>query len=593
MTTQINLTENYGKHLKDKIVQDPSNALRGEVTITVKDKTTGKVEEQQKHNLIVYGGREWLLKKAFASNVDSGNNEFLANSEILWFGAGCGGSEPGNPLQCGSTYGSDNDLYQPIRLRYDFDGNDESLNPYYASRVMNNGDIVNGYYKKISYVGIKEDLANPYKKNNVTMYPNLIAEIRLEVSTDDIAGQQYLGDNFTKTYADINEIALFIADKRLSDPGRSGKVTSISKDYYNFDEVAKRYYFEPMNNVCPHIISEDKKTWTWTTDVPFNNNNVQFFDVYERNTPVSKDVNYNYTEKDANGNITYYNLTNKLNDKPFMLGAYVSGQNKCSGTLTLSGSQITYSFANGSVQNSGSVTLSQNTSATTLTNLVICAHGTVFIKSDKETKISDYCGDTQIKSKVTYRNGFNDSFKTLSPEENVFVTSNSHVYYFPVGYKYNDAKELVADSEFTSMSHVRVTQSSDIYRIIEVAEINSDDNSTECKFYINNSDVQYISEGMKMYTYGENGNIVPETNPATITEVYDAASDTGLNSTVQRSYFIIDRADLVSQSFENGLRCKIYNEGNTSPYIMFNRATISTLRCSRNREIAVIWRLYF
>ena len=102
--------ENYSKTLREDV---SSSDLRGYVEVNVKNIKTGEIEHQENHNLIVYGGREWLLRKIFGKMIVTANddyNDFIQNSGITWVGFGCGGGEPGNPLQCGTTMGSDKDL---------------------------------------------------------------------------------------------------------------------------------------------------------------------------------------------------------------------------------------------------------------------------------------------------------------------------------------------------------------------------------------------------------------------------------------------------------------------------------------------------
>jgi len=124
---------------------------------------------------------------------------------MSWFSVGNGGGEPGNPLQAGATYGSDTALLQPVRMRSDLISGDPGYD-LYASDY--NGD--HGYYKSFSSVVVKEDHSNPYVENNITKYPALIAEVRIELSSDDANGG---------SYEDLNEAALFVSDPTSDDPG--------------------------------------------------------------------------------------------------------------------------------------------------------------------------------------------------------------------------------------------------------------------------------------------------------------------------------------------------------------------------------------
>lgn len=205
----VNINEFYTKkHLREKVdvLAGPvgKSRLRGAVEIYDKNSNGTLNKIRQKENLIVYEGRSWLLKRAFGEMI-IGSESDIYNKIIRWFGVGSGGGEPGNPLQAGATYGHDTNLLQQTRMRTDLVIGDPGYS-LYASDY--NGD--HGYYKKFSSVVIKEDRANPYVINNVTYYPPLIAEIRIELSSDDANGG---------SYEDLNEAALFVADPSEDDPG--------------------------------------------------------------------------------------------------------------------------------------------------------------------------------------------------------------------------------------------------------------------------------------------------------------------------------------------------------------------------------------
>ena len=612
MKQTISLTDNYRKRLKDEICMDPSSGLRGEVEIRVKNKDTGEIESIQRKNLIVYGGREWLLKKAFASNCitnDSDALEALRRSEILWFGIGSGGAEPGNPLQCGTTYGSDKDLYNPVRLRYEFDTNTQT-NPNYASRIINN-NVVNGYYKKISYIGIKEDLANPYKVNGTVYYPNLIAEIRLEISTDDCCGQTYLEKDYEKSYADINEAALFIADPSLADPGKDAKLTRMTQDYYNYDPDFNRYYYEPNLEIPPCQTKTDS-VWTWTSVRPFQNNSVQYFDVYRKVAQITEEeaqtADFLVYKDMSQADPIYYQIE-LVSVQPALLGIYKDDgdENDCVGTLTLNGNSLTASFTRGEKTYSDNIPL--NKTITNINNLVFLSHGTVFVKCYKFQKFTD-TGDDKIEVSCDYRNGFgSDGFQLTAPSTEIFSSSSEkdkHIFIFPIGYYFDSDGILVkcdSDKEFTNYSIIRITQSKDTYITVDVDEVVIDANSTECRFYVSNEDIKKITEGLKMFVSkkpsetitGEDvENDISRVRPATVTEVYDAEKDSSI-SIYSRSYFVIDRTDLWSEAYkqDDKMQCKFYSTSVDTPYQMFNRVCFSTIRLSHSREVLLVWRIYF
>ena len=190
-------------NLREKVSISSGN-MHGEVSIFERDKRSGLTKLLHKSNMIVFSGRAWLLRKAFGSSLDN-NDSGIYNKEIRWFGCGNGGGEPGNPLQAGPTLGQDTGLYQPVRLRSDLTISDPGYS-LYASDYLGNF----GYYKRFASVIIREDQANPYTVNNVTNYPPLIAEVRIELSSDDAN---------SGSYEDLNEAALFVADPASADPG--------------------------------------------------------------------------------------------------------------------------------------------------------------------------------------------------------------------------------------------------------------------------------------------------------------------------------------------------------------------------------------
>ena len=588
MKKTINLNENYGKRLKDELVSQPNTGgLKGEVEILVKNKESGEIESQQKHNLIVYGAREWLLKKVFNTNV-ANNNDFIKNSEILWFGVGNGGGEPGNPLQCGCTYGSDTDLYNPIRMRSEFNNNLQSPNPYYASRIMPNGDIQSGFYKKITYVSIKEDQANPYKRNNTIYYPNLIAEVRLEVSSDDCCGQTILNNDFEKSYADINEAALFIADRRYDDPAH--QTTNLSQsnyDYYHNLSIEREYHEEGIN--VPQCDKTNQKM-EWTSSKPFSPQSVQYYNVY---VPVTSESESDYMEVQEDGTNVYFK---KISVKPFLLGIYSTDESVvCTGKIELISGGLSYSFTCGNKTNNGNIELTQT--LTSLENVYIKSAENILINVIKSNKLNTTETNGVVYTTCRYSNSYSSDFTTIKERSNDFGEENSHRFIFPVGYVFDSNNQLVTDDSFIKTSVIRIIQSTDVYHSIKIKEILIDNNSTECKCYVDNETILDLSEGMKIYTYNDSlsNNKISMDNPSTITEIYNAVIETGNKNTTQKSYFIIDRGDnFVNETYEgDGLDAKCYFLTHDKPYIMFNRVCFSTVRISSSREILLIWRIYF
>ena len=577
MNKTVILNENYGKRLRDEIMGDPSNGLKGEVEIQVRNRDTGQIESQQKHNLIVYGGREWLLKKAFTTNVSS-NPNFIRNSEILWFGIGCGGGEPGNPLQCGCTYGSDTDLYNPVRMRYEFNTNSVSSNPYYASRILPNGDIVNGYYKKITYVSIREDQANPYKVNKEIKYPKLIAELRLEVSPDDVCGQTFLGNDYEKSYADINEAALFIADNRYMDPGQQDNtLTYITQDYTSYND--NRRNMEPNQDLPRYEEDNDNLKYTWTENTPFPNLATQYFNIY----------------------LNSENNTDPLNSQPILMGIYKDGTSKTTGYIELDPEthMLAYHFENDGTESSGSLEVPEE--VLVLSDLKIKSIGTIFIKAIKSTKLASDT-DKPIQTCCNFRNTYKADYQQITEYVDSFETSNEYNYFLPVGYVFDrDAKEWVKNDSFILNSIIRVIQAIDFSEEGVIKEIITDPNTLQCKCYVDTQVIDKLSEGMSIYTYNDSNSLnkISSDNSATILSIYNAKSEYG-EDTQERSYFIIERDGLVNEAYtdpekypDGGLDFRFYKLVKDTPYIMFNRVTFSTIRISKSRDIILVWRIYF
>ena len=225
MKDGIVINDSYRKNLKEVVSANVGQPrMKGSVEVFEKDRNGILTKIREKHNLIVYGGREWLLRRAFGVSID-GNDSDIYNKVIRWFAVGNGGGEPGNPLQAGATYGSDTDLLQQVRLRSDLTVGDVGYEMYGS-----NSDEDHGYYKHFASVVMKEDHANPYDDSGVVRYPPLIAEIRIELSSDDANGD---------SYEDLNEACLFVADPDVTDPGGESSsggaignidVTKITKD---------------------------------------------------------------------------------------------------------------------------------------------------------------------------------------------------------------------------------------------------------------------------------------------------------------------------------------------------------------------------
>jgi len=216
----ITLSDNYHPRLYDKLSSE-QRFPRGVVGIYDKLRN-GDLKLVERKNLIVYQGREWLLQRAFGPELQGASD--LQDRYIKWFGLGTGGGEPGNPLQAGVTRAWDVDLTTPLRI------NPLGVLPDYAPRDIGGG-LVDGYYKKFSSVIRKDDPANAYTVDSVQYFPQLIAEIRTEISSEDGNGIDGSG------YADINEAGLFIDNPTVfSQSSSSGSLQSL--DVYQIIKVS-------------------------------------------------------------------------------------------------------------------------------------------------------------------------------------------------------------------------------------------------------------------------------------------------------------------------------------------------------------------
>ena len=199
----IDLKDKYTQ-LKEKL---EVRSLKGEVSVF--EKKNGKLEKLlDKQNTIVYGGRNWLLKRAFGSSM-TGNQSEVYNKQIKYFAVGSGGGEPGNLLQAGVTRSYDTQLVNQIQMRSDLEFGDPGYT-LYAPNV----DDAPCYFKEFSSVVLREDKSIPYSTDGSSVsYPPLIAEIRIDLSNND-ACTDLISNN-------INEAGLFIASEDLEDTSSS------------------------------------------------------------------------------------------------------------------------------------------------------------------------------------------------------------------------------------------------------------------------------------------------------------------------------------------------------------------------------------
>jgi len=263
----IRFSDNYHPYLKD-IATSEFSVPRGRVQIYDK-LPNGNLKILHKSNMIVFQGREWLLQRAFGPELQGADENY--DKYIKWFGIGTGGGEPGNPLQAGSTRAWDTDLIEPLVINPYVDIND----PRYAPREVG-GVQLNGYHKQFSSVVRKEDPANGYLLENKQFYPELIAEIRIEISSEDCNGPSGSG------YADINEAALFVDNPDIYSPSSSSAlVDSLSVNSIinlgGFTNQVKYIFDDPTD--ITDVLPGDRLTVTNSLNTENDVRNVLITDV--------------------------------------------------------------------------------------------------------------------------------------------------------------------------------------------------------------------------------------------------------------------------------------------------------------------------
>jgi len=236
----INLLDNYSPMLKEKI---HTENFTPKGVVGIYDKLpNGNLKLIERKNLIVYQGRNWLMQRAFGPELQ-GRSE-LSERYIKWFGVGTGGGEEGNPLQAGLTRAWDKDLIAPLAI------NAAGVLPNYTSRTIG-GVESPGYFKSFSSVVRKDDPANMYEINGVTYYPALIAEIRIEIASEDANGTDGSG------YADINEAGLFIDNPDAYEASSSSADTEYSiHSIQKMDASTMRYIFGAGQNLSQILVGD-------------------------------------------------------------------------------------------------------------------------------------------------------------------------------------------------------------------------------------------------------------------------------------------------------------------------------------------------
>lgn len=549
-------TIRVGDNLSSKIHDEVASAdLKGYVTVQVKNTKTGEIEHQENHNLIVYGGREWLLRRMFGSAIS--NNEYAVNSAIKWVGFGCGGGESGNPLQAGTTFGHDTDLYEPCRIRFDDDSVTYESSKNYASRILPNGSIVPGYYKKISNITIKEDHANPYIENNIRKYPKIIAELRIELSSDDCNGENYTENGNLVSYQDINEVALFISDDTVEDPGATDTTDDVYLDVVKGDisqanVYTNKTFYSPNVYVNFKVINSDEK---WQTTVESDNAYVLYYkkssdtdwtpivDNLESIDLVKGDI-FTINRDDEKRIITF-----KKNNVTIEIPSW---------SKSLDIDDVNFRFIS-----VGKFVL-QYKNALTNTN------------------------NHSVGCELQYRNYSNEVWKTIDTYE-FAADDKTSIHEFQI------ACNNVTYPDINTISCFRVKETINATSSIHIKAIEKDTTSYNLKCFVSEEDIKNVKVGNFVYTDNDTvaGNTISRSAPLGVIEVFDPEVDTPTTATQYTPYFVIERQESTSHTYEGrGLAAWTYAPSKASPYTMFSRCTLSSIRKSVSREIILIWRIY-
>ena len=577
MKQKITIRDNYSNKMRDGV----SSELRGQVEVQVRNTKDGTIESQQNHNLIVYGGREWLLRRIFGKMIN--DNDYAANSGIKWVGFGCGGGEPGNPLQTGTTVGSDNDLYQPVRIRFDADNNSVSQAGYYASRVLSNGAVVPGYYKRISNVTIKEDHANPYIENGVTKYPGLIAELRIELSADDCNGKNYEENGKLISYQDINEIALFVSDLDIDDPGKNSNYDEIYLDLSNIENKV----FAHNGIVNDDVIKNDAaNSYVWTTPISENyyvlqkqitnsDNTKSWITISNKSARIPQGFGLRIDQtRDENGNyiFTYPNLP-QLADE---WGSYNNG-----------------------------------TELPSKTDLRIYSTG--YFQIEFNNKLIQQGETTKpVYAELQYRNYYNEPWRVA--KYSIATATQQAGDKVTTVFQPNSSNKIAAtvacgdiyNPDINATTMFRVKETTNTQENIDILMMRVDSTSYDVKCYVSNEDIKKIKVGNFVYTTDDysittgndslNGNIIPQSAPLLVTDVYDPSIEHPETASADTAYFVIEKSDVINIDYvadlDHPLTAKTYEPSRDKPYIMFSRVCLSCIRKTSSREIVIIYKIY-
>lgn len=550
-------TIRVGDYLSGKLHDEISADLKGYVTVEVKNKNTGEIEHQENHNLIVYGGREWLLRRMFGSAIS--NNNYADNSGIKWVGFGCGGGEAGNPLQAGTTFGHDTDLYEPCRIRFADDSVTDDINSKYASRVLPNGSVVPGYYKKISNITIKEDHANPYIENNIRKFPRIIAELRIELSADECNGENYTENGNLVAYQDINEVALFISDTTIPDPGSRDEHDEIYLDLVRGDISQDNVYTNKTfwtTNISAVVPEAEGAVNAWKVNIETENAYILYY-------------------RSATSN-TWSAISNTLQSLQLKAG------DKFEIYRDPSTNRLSYK------KNSTAIDINGWNTSVDVEDVVFKLVSVGKFKLDYKNALVN-TDNHSVECELQYRNYSSEVWKTIDSYTFVDGSDSKSVHSVEVACNNPDNPDIDVISNF------RVKQTINITSNIHIKSIERDETSYNLKCFVSREDIKKISEGNFIYTDQdlESTNTISRSNPLTVIEVFDPSVDKPEVADQYQPYFVIERQESTTHTYnDNGLSAYTYAPSKVSPYTMFSRVCLSSIRKSTDREIVLVWKIY-
>lgn len=209
----IKINDNERNNIKDKL-QGGGIDPKGRVTIHARDieGSTNKLWlVEDKSNLVVYRGRNWLAQRAFNKDMNA-TRAGWKNNYISWFSLGTGGAVVGNPLTPSSPALANYELSQHIPVgsgsRYVTVGGRDyhQFDDGYPVFVYDN-EIPSTEYENIpsgcTHVNPEDSLS--YKCDGF-----LLGKIRVTVAADE-----YNGGTEDTDYKDVNEAGLFVSPSNL------------------------------------------------------------------------------------------------------------------------------------------------------------------------------------------------------------------------------------------------------------------------------------------------------------------------------------------------------------------------------------------